>query len=135
MEGIGYRLKSRAAELGMSGAEVARRAGLTPARYGHYVSDYREPDLATLVRICRVLALRPDLLLGYDLPAAEFDELESERRRLMELSEAMSKQSLDLAVAIMQAVLDTQKAEDGSVADQQSKLAAKRGQRRILRDD
>lgn len=49
----------------MSDAEVARRVGLSQSRYANYVVDKREPDLATLVRICRVLKVTPDLLLDF----------------------------------------------------------------------
>ena len=59
-------LRKRAVELGISHAEVARRAGLSERRYGNYVSGRREPDLVTLVRIARVLETTPNVLLGFD---------------------------------------------------------------------
>lgn len=107
MEGVGSRLRSRALELGLSDAEVARRAGLTPTRYGHYVSDYREPDLATLVRICRVLGLRPDELLAYDRPGETRDELAEKRGRVAAFADAMDARTLDLAIPVMQALAAT----------------------------
>jgi transcriptional regulator with XRE-family HTH domain len=58
------RLRKRAKELGISNAEAARRIGLTERRYAHYVSGSREPDLATLIRIARVLETTPNELLG-----------------------------------------------------------------------
>lgn len=58
-------LRTRAEELGLSNAEVARRAGLSERRYGNYVSGRREPDLATLVRIAQVLDSTPDQLLSF----------------------------------------------------------------------
>lgn len=66
MDSFAGNLRKRAAELGISNAEVARRAGLTERRYGNYVSGRREPDLATLVRIARVLETTPNALLGFD---------------------------------------------------------------------
>ncbi|MCO5158490.1 MAG: helix-turn-helix transcriptional regulator [Aquamicrobium sp.] len=63
MELFASNLRKRAEELGISHAEVARRAGLSETRYGNYVSGRREPDLATLVRIASVLATTPDILL------------------------------------------------------------------------
>lgn len=64
METLSRNLRRRAKELGLSDAEVARRAGLSERRYGHYVAGTREPDFATFVRICEVLAVTPnDLLL------------------------------------------------------------------------
>jgi transcriptional regulator with XRE-family HTH domain len=58
------RLRQRARQLHLPDAEIARRAGLTERRYGHYVRGAREPDFVTLLRICSVLSLTPnDLLL------------------------------------------------------------------------
>lgn len=65
MDGLGEKLRQRARELGLSDTEVARRLGLSQSRYANYVVDKREPDLATLTRICRVLGTTPDLLLGF----------------------------------------------------------------------
>ncbi len=108
MEQVGPRLRARALELQLSDAEVARRAGLLPTRYGHYVSGYREPDLATLVRICRVLALRPDALLGYEEPAGpDGDGLKERRGRLAAFAAVMDEATLDLALAVMQALAAT----------------------------
>ncbi len=62
---LGQKLRERAAELGLSNSEVARRAQLDERRYGNYIRDARKPDFATLVRICRVLLTTPnDLLLA-----------------------------------------------------------------------
>ena len=107
MEGLGNRLRVRAAELGLSGAEVARRAGLTATRYGHYLSDYREPDLATLVRICRVLGLRPDELLAYDQHEADADGLLNKRAAIAAYVDVLDAGSLDLALPIVQAIAAT----------------------------
>ncbi|MBB6306455.1 helix-turn-helix transcriptional regulator [Xanthobacter tagetidis] len=57
-------LRARAAALNPSNAEAARRAGLNERRYFHYVSEAREPDLATLVKISKALGTTPDALLG-----------------------------------------------------------------------
>lgn len=48
----------------LTDAEIARRANLSPSRYAHYVAGNREPDMATLVRIARVLGVTPNALLG-----------------------------------------------------------------------
>jgi transcriptional regulator with XRE-family HTH domain len=107
MEGIGDRLKSRAAELGLSGAEVARRAGLTATRYGHYVQDIREPDLATLVRICRVLGIRPDVLLAYDQADPASNALMAKRAAVADYMDVLDAGSLDLALLVVQAIAAT----------------------------
>lgn len=69
MRGLGDRMRSRARELGIADAEVARRAGLTQTRYANYVADRHEPDLQTLVRICVALEVTSDELLGVELAA------------------------------------------------------------------
>lgn len=66
MDIFASRLRTRAAELGISHAEAARRSGLSERRYSHYVSGIREPDLATLVRIANALQTTPNVLLGID---------------------------------------------------------------------
>lgn len=73
-------LRKRAEELGISNAEVARRAGLSERRYGNYVSGRREPDLTTLVRIAAVLATTPnDLLSGDNAPIGRQDNVARQR--------------------------------------------------------
>jgi transcriptional regulator with XRE-family HTH domain len=79
MELFAANLKKRAEELGISNAEVARRAGLSERRYGNYVSGRREPDLATLVRIASVLATTPNALLTSEAPAETSDGLTRQR--------------------------------------------------------
>ena len=69
MDIFAKRLRDRARQMNLSDAEVARRAGLAERRYGHYVRGTREPDFATLLRICDVLDLTPnDLLLAEKPP-------------------------------------------------------------------
>lgn len=60
---FGNNLRKRARALGLSDAEVARRAGLAERRYGFYVTGEREPDLATLLRVAEVLQISVDALL------------------------------------------------------------------------
>jgi transcriptional regulator with XRE-family HTH domain len=72
MQVFAQRIRERARELGLSDAEVARRAGLSERRYGYYATGEREPNLMTLVRICEVLAATPnDLLLAEGKPPAQ----------------------------------------------------------------
>jgi len=63
MDIFAKRLRERARQLDLSDAEIARRAGLAERRYGHYVRGNREPDFATLLRICAVLDVTPNDLL------------------------------------------------------------------------
>jgi hypothetical protein len=43
---------------------MPRWAGLSERRFGNYVTDYREPDLQTLVTLARVLGVTTDELLA-----------------------------------------------------------------------
>ncbi len=67
MAKIGKALKTRAKELGMSDAEVARQCGWSPERYGSYARDRTEPDFKSLMAICRVLRTTPNRLLSEGL--------------------------------------------------------------------
>lgn len=69
MERFARNLRERADELQLSHAEIARRCGLTERRFGHYVTGQREPDLATLVKICSTLGTTPNVLLGVEAAA------------------------------------------------------------------
>ena len=101
MEGLGQRLRRRARELGLSDAEIARRAGLTTTRYGHYVSDYREPDLVTFGRICGVLGITPNHLLAFE---AEPDGMEAARALVVHSAAVMDAATLETAAKVMQAL-------------------------------
>ena len=81
MKGLGKVLRDRATVLGLSDSEVARRLGLSQARYHNYVADVTEPDLATFVRICRTLGVSPNEALGYDgqISTPSGDDLARER--------------------------------------------------------
>jgi len=96
-------------------AEVARdragpeRRGGRPARRadGHYLKDNREPDLAILVRICRVLGLRPDVLLGYDQAAPGSEALLVKRAAVAAHVDVLDAGSLNLALLVVQAIAST----------------------------
>lgn len=64
MDTFARKLRERAQQLGISNAEVARRCELDERRYAHYAAGRREPDLATLVKISKVLGTTPNWLLG-----------------------------------------------------------------------
>ena len=100
MRGLGQRLRDRARHLGLSDAEVARRAGLGERRYANYVAELREPDLTTLVKICGVLDITPNDAL---LPQAWRVSLRGGNRerllaRLAASTNALSDLDLQLAV-------------------------------------
>lgn len=106
MEGFGERLRARARDLGLTDAEVARRVGLSENRYGNYVRNAREPDLATLVRISLALATTPNRLLG--LESEDRDLLAVPRRleRLMAAAEGLDDAALALGTDLVRTVRD-----------------------------
>ncbi len=99
MEGFGDRLRARARELGLSDAEVARRAGLGQTRYAGYVTDRHEPDFATLRRICTVLGISASDLLGTPVPTTE--RARELRARISSAAEALDERSLEIAAVVV----------------------------------
>ena len=65
MDALAGALRTRAQELGLSHAAIARRIGVSERRYANYVTGRNEPDLATRVRIAKTLQTSPDELLGF----------------------------------------------------------------------
>jgi transcriptional regulator with XRE-family HTH domain len=86
------RIRERARELGLSDAEVARRARLSERRYSYYAKGEREPNLATLLLICDVLAATPNDLL---LPEGQPPALSDRDRLLARITAAIN--NLDVA--------------------------------------
>lgn len=101
MDSFAQNLRNRAEQLGISNAEVARRAGLSERRYGNYVSGRREPDLATLVRISQVLETTPDALLGFDLPR----DKDALRSKINSAISIMSKSDKEVVAACAEAIV------------------------------
>ena len=62
---ISYALK----EQGKSQAELARELGVSPSRVSDFVNDKSEPSLSLTGRICQVLGLSAELVLGCATPA------------------------------------------------------------------
>jgi transcriptional regulator with XRE-family HTH domain len=105
MRVLAERLRSRARELGLSNAEVARRAGLSERRYGFYVTNDHEPDLQTLLRICKVLATTPNVLLGISDDAKEGSRRAALAERLRAAGRALSESDLHTLVVQAEAVV------------------------------
>jgi transcriptional regulator with XRE-family HTH domain len=105
MQVFAQRIRERARELGLSDAEVARRAGLSERRYGYYATGEREPNLATLIRICEVLAASPnDLLLpsGKPPPQSARDRLFA---RIIAATENLMPVDLELAACQLECLM------------------------------
>ena len=62
---ISYALK----EQGKSQAELARELGVSPSRVSDFVNDKSEPSLSQSGRICQLLGLSAELVLGCATPA------------------------------------------------------------------
>ena len=100
MDVFATKLRERAAQLGISNAEVARRAGLSERRYGHYVSGVREPDLRTLLTIAMTLGTTPDALLGVADPKPSSQRQDLQDRILSALAALSEDDLLTLAIQI-----------------------------------
>ncbi len=125
MQGLGKRLRDRAAALGLTDSEVARRLQLSQARYHNYVADTAEPDYATLVRICRVLSTTPDFVLGFAVPpAAEGDDLL--RSRLAAAGSVLEGEVLGYTVDMAEAMLEGHRRRTALVKPPRRRPAAPR---------
>lgn len=84
MDIFAHRIRDRARQLGLSLAQVARRADVPERSFAHYAAQRSEPDLATLVRIAKALGVSTDYLLGGDaaLEDAELDDAKRLRERI-----------------------------------------------------
>jgi transcriptional regulator with XRE-family HTH domain len=105
MQVLGQKLRLRAKELGFSNAEVARRAGLSERRYGFYVTGDREPDLSTLLRICKVLTTTPNVLLGFSDDGKEGTNRSVLVERLRTASRTLSEHDLQTLVVQAEALV------------------------------
>ena len=122
MDGLGKVLRDRAAALGLNDSEVARRAGLSQARYHNYVAEVTEPDLATLVRICRTLGITPNVALGYDGPGTNPAGDDLARQRIHSAVQAIEGDALALMADMLEAVVNSRlkAARRGTVAGSSS---------------
>lgn len=93
-------MRARAQELGLPDAEVARRIGIAQPRYANYVADIRQPDFATFLRICSVLATTPNVLLGFDEAARVPKEANRLRERIVAAISMLSEQHLRTVLAV-----------------------------------
>ncbi len=107
MSDFGNRLRSRAKQLGLPDAEVARRAGLAPRRYGFYVTGDRQPDFGTLITICAALDTTPNALLGFGEIDVS-DERTVLQARLLASAKLLSEPNLKLAIEQVELLLKHQ---------------------------
>lgn len=100
MDGIGDRLRARARQLDLNDSQVARRAGLDERRYHHYVKDRNEPDLATILRLCAILEITPNQLLGWEAMPGEAIDRGTIEAALDSTIDELSTQQLALLIRI-----------------------------------
>jgi len=110
---FGSRLRQRAKELGISNSEAARRAGLSEGRYAHYITGKREPDLATVVRIAKVLGTSPNWLLDADTGNDEETPLSNLLDRLSFAARSMTAEDLELLTVQAEAIVKLRSAVGG----------------------
>jgi transcriptional regulator with XRE-family HTH domain len=103
MDALARALRTRAQELGLSHAAIARRIGMSERRYAHYVNGRNEPDLATLVRIAKALQTSPNELLGFAVETKR-SKRTLLRDRLSAAASAMDDRQLEMTVVQAEAV-------------------------------
>ena len=111
MDLFAKRLRERARQLELSDAEVARRAGLAERRYGHYVRGTREPDFATLLRICAVLDVMPNDLLLADTASGRRSAHDRWLSRLVAAGRKLDAEDVKLAVRQVEALAEQRKSK------------------------
>lgn len=75
MNDFSSRLKKALEMKGMNQSELARRTGLTVVTISRYINLYREPTANALRKMCEVLGVSSDYLLGIDGETDNFDRL------------------------------------------------------------
>ncbi|PCI85222.1 MAG: transcriptional regulator [Hyphomicrobiales bacterium] len=105
MDIFAKRLCERAKQLGISNAEAARRVGLEERRYAHYASSRREPDLATLTNIAKILNTTPNWLLGVEDQLEEQPNKTALIERFVNTARVMSLEELEICIIQAEAIV------------------------------
>ncbi|MCW9044876.1 MAG: helix-turn-helix transcriptional regulator [Alphaproteobacteria bacterium] len=113
MKEFGKHLRDRARALGMTDADVARQAGLSEPRYGHYVRGAREPNLELLCKISRVLGVSPNDLLGFEKNQSDDEARNQQIWRINTALNSLSLKDLELSVLLIEAVLKSRLPDKG----------------------
>lgn len=66
MREISVRLRVSRESVGLTQKEVADELGITPSAYANYEQGLREPGLETFKKICEILDVSADYLLGLE---------------------------------------------------------------------
>jgi transcriptional regulator with XRE-family HTH domain len=116
MQVFAQRIRERARELGLSDAEVARRAGLSERRYSYYATGEREPNLATLVAICQVLVATPNDLLLPDANPPALSDRDRLLARIGAVTNSLTLADLELAACQLEC-LSAHRSRRGPLVD------------------
>ena len=108
MTSFARKVRERCKELDLAHAEVARRSGLTERRFGHYVAGTREPDLATLLKICATLETSPNALLGVE-ETTKKDRDNSDREAIVAGLALLTPSNLRLLKAMVGSMITQQR--------------------------
>lgn len=76
------KLRRRRAELGLTQAAVAHKAGMSTVQYNGYENERHEPSEATMARVAKALKANPDDL---------WDDEYSEEQSVADLKDALRK--------------------------------------------
>ena len=60
------RLKEQRVDRGLKQSDVAKELGISVSCYAGYEQGYREPDLKTLIALCKFFGVSSDYLLGLE---------------------------------------------------------------------
>lgn len=61
------RLQEARIDAGLKQSDIAKKIDLTTSAYGYYEQGKREPNLETLMKLCTILNVSSDYLLGFDV--------------------------------------------------------------------
>jgi transcriptional regulator with XRE-family HTH domain len=104
MTSFASRLRARGRQLKMSEAQIARHLGLSRACYANYVKGQGERDIALLLRLCQVLRISPNELLGYDSRAAAPPAARRYLQRIAAAMPILTPKSLKMVASIINAM-------------------------------
>jgi transcriptional regulator with XRE-family HTH domain len=112
---LGERARSARRSLGFTQDDVAERVALSTEFYGRIERGTSLPSVVVFERLCRVLAVRPNVLLGLDEPQPRSEELirhasqvaTLDERRLRRTARAMrdlSPSKLELITTVLNTI-------------------------------
>ena len=111
METFAKRIRQRADELGLSLAQVARKADVSERSFSHYAAERSEPDLAALARVAKALGVTADYLIGLtdDRPPSPDDAAEAARQRIAATAAILDTAALEYADRVLLGLLELER--------------------------